>query len=317
MSRAEAGDRTWTVGSGDAGARLDKFLAAPERLMSRGRAAAALARAKVFLNGVEATAADAGTRLAAGDIVRVWMDRPGSARRRPVLGEARDLRILYEDAAIVVLDKPSGVLSVPLERRRAARSVYDELKAYLGRRAGQRPYVVHRIDRDTSGLVVFATNVAAQRELRSQFQQRLPERLYLAVVYGVPDPPAGTWRDRLVWDQRALAQKTARPGDPQGRDAFCHYRTVRLLNGTSLIEVRLVTGRRNQIRLQAALRGHTLVGERRYVHGAHALRPVTFHRQALHAWRLSFAHPVDGRPLQFEAPLPADMTDLIDRLRRR
>jgi 23S rRNA pseudouridine1911/1915/1917 synthase len=100
----------WTVDATDAGARLDKFLAAAERLGSRGRAAQALARGKIYLNDREATPKNAGDMLAAGDVVRVWMDRPGSARRRPTLGEQRDLPIVHEDSAIVVLNKPAGLL---------------------------------------------------------------------------------------------------------------------------------------------------------------------------------------------------------------
>ena len=269
----------------------------------------------MFLNDREASAADAGARLAGGDEVRVWMDRPGSAKRRVSLGGARDLPIVYEDDAIVVLDKPPGVLAVPLERRGGARSVFDDLKDYLRRRGRPRPLVVHRIDRDTSGLVVFAKHARAQAPLKEQFKRRTAERVYLAVVYGRPSPPQGEWRDRLVWDTRALIQKETHPRDPAGKDALCHYRVVERLKGASLIEVRLVTGRRNQIRIQARLRGHMLVGERRYVFGPDSLRTIDFPRQALHACRLAFVHPATGQPLEFEAPLPDDLVRLIAGLR--
>ena len=151
----------WTVDGADAGARLDKFLASAGRLGTRGRAADALARGKIYLNDREATMKDAGVSLAAGDVVRTWMDRPGSAKRRPTLGEERDLPIVHEDSAIVVLNKPAGLLAVPLERREDARSVYEDLKDYLARRRKPRPFVVHRIDRDTSGLVFAKTARAA------------------------------------------------------------------------------------------------------------------------------------------------------------
>jgi 23S rRNA pseudouridine1911/1915/1917 synthase len=119
-----------------------------------------------------------------------------------------------------------------------------------------------------------------------------------------------------VWDQHALIQKETHPADPKGSEAVCHYRTRERFADTSLIEVRLETGKRNQIRLQARLRGHTLVGERRYVFGPAPLRPIDFPRQALHAWRLKFRHPVDDRPLEFEAPPPPDFVKLLKRLRR-
>jgi 23S rRNA pseudouridine1911/1915/1917 synthase len=118
-----------------------------------------------------------------------------------------------------------------------------------------------------------------------------------------------------VWDQKALIQKETHPRDPRGKEARCQYRVVERFGSATLVEVRLETGKRNQIRLQARLRGHTLIGEQRYVYGPDDLRPVPFPRQALHAWRLSFDHPVDGRQLSFEAPLPADMLELLSRLR--
>jgi 23S rRNA pseudouridine1911/1915/1917 synthase len=306
----------WTAGPHDAGLRLDKYLAAAERLGSRAKAATALARGKVFINDREASAADAATRLTAGDVVHVWMDRPGTARRRNTLGDERDLPIVYEDDALIVLNKPAGVLAVPLERREGARSVFEDLKAYLNTRRKPRPFVVHRIDRDTSGLVVFAKTAAAQARLKEQFKRHRAERVYRALVYGQPSPASGTWRDRLVWDTKALIQKETHPRDPRGKDAICHYRLVEPFGHASLIEVTLVTGRRNQIRIQARLRGHTLVGEQRYTYGPDTLRPIAFPRQALHAWQLTFAHPADGRELRFEAPMPADMERLVAQLRR-
>jgi 23S rRNA pseudouridine1911/1915/1917 synthase len=244
------------------------------------------------------------------------MDRPGSSKRRPRASvEAGDVEIVFEDDALMVVNKPAGLLSVPLPRQPDAGSAYDDLEGHLRPRGKQRPLVVHRIDRDTSGLVVFARTVRAQQALKDQFRRREPERVYLAVVYGHPQPSEGTWRDHLVWDSKALIQKQTRAGDPAGKEAISRYRLVEQLEGASLIEVRLVTGKRNQIRLQARLRGHMLVGEQRYVYGPDALRSIEFPRQALHAQRLSFRHPVDGRPLSFEAPLPPDLSALVKRLR--
>src|SRR5262249_51215897 len=151
----------WVVEGRDAGMRLDKFLAAGDRLGSRARATDAIARGKIFVNDREARRVDGGTRLSPGDRVRIWMDRPGSSRRPATLGEDRDLPVVYEDDALVVLDKPAGVLAVPLERREDARSVFEDLARYLTHRKQRRPRVVHRIDRDTSGLVVFAKTARA------------------------------------------------------------------------------------------------------------------------------------------------------------
>ena len=307
----------WRVDERDSGVRLDKFLADPGRLGSRSRAVDALRRGKVFVNDVEAAPDAAAQRLAAGDMVRLWMDRPGTARRRPVNPHAaRDLQIVYEDDVLIVVDKPPGLLAVPLPRRADAPSLTDAIERHLRSRGRLRPMVVHRIDRDTSGLVAFATRADAQLQLKQQFLRHEPERVYLAIVYGHPSPASGTWRDRLVWDDGELIQKATHPRDPRGREARSDYRVVETFRDTSLVEIRLVTGRRNQIRLQARLRGHTLVGERRYVYGPDALRTVEFPRQALHAYRLGFRHPVHGQPLRFEAPLPGDMVALLAQLRR-
>jgi 23S rRNA pseudouridine1911/1915/1917 synthase len=188
---------------------------------------------------------------------------------------------------------------------------------YLRPQGKRRPLVVHRIDRDTSGLVLFAKTSRAHTMLKAQFARREPERIYWAVVYGHPDPPSGTWRDFLVWNREALIQMRTHANDPRAKEAISHYRVLEKYETASLIEVRLVTGKRNQIRLQARLRGHTVVGEQRYVFGPAPLRPIEFGRQALHAYRLAFRHPSDGREVSFEAPLPEDFRALLDQLRSR
>jgi 23S rRNA pseudouridine1911/1915/1917 synthase len=316
-SIATESDFRFVVAGGAAGVRLDRFLAEPAQLGSRRRASLALERGKVFVNDAEVTPADAGRRVKAGDRVRVWMDRPGSARRRWGRPSASPgaLQIVYEDSALIVVNKPAGLLTVPLPRRGDEPNVEEQLAVHLRTRGKRRPLVVHRIDRDTSGLVVFATRSDAQFRLKEQFRRHEPERVYLAVVYGQPAPAAGTWRDRLVWDQAALIQKETHQRDPRGKDAVSEYRVLERFARASLVEVRLKTGKRNQIRLQARLRGHMLVGEQRYIYGPDALREIEFPRQALHSHRLAFRHPVTAQQLSFEAPLPSDMAELIARLR--
>jgi len=316
MTRPPVTVPRWRVTEDEAGRRLDTFLASPNRLGSRSRVVTALDRGRVFVNDVESAAADGASRVKAGDEVCVWTDRPGTARRRPDVIRRSALRIVFEDDDLIVLDKPAGLLSVPLDVREAAASIFEQVEDHLRRSGKRRPLVVHRIDRDTSGLVIFAKHAEAQRQLKEQFRRREPERIYWAVVYGCPDPPAGTWRDRLVWDDRASIQKETHRNDPNGLDAIADYRVVERFATTSLIEVRLETGKRNQIRIQARLRGHTLVGERRYVFGPDTLRPLAFPRHALHACRLAFRHPADGRPLRLEAPVPDDLATLLDRLRQ-
>lgn len=309
-------DDSWTVSDDEAGVRLDKFLAAPDRCGSRARAALALDRGKVYLNGTEASIADAATLVGHGDAVRVWTDRPGSGTHRPRPRQSGELQVIYEDDALIVVNKPAGLLTVPLERRGDARSVFEQIEDRYRSHGKQRPLVVHRIDQDTSGLVVFARDVRSQKRLKDQFKRREPERVYWAVVYGHPDPSSGTWRDHLVWDTTALIQKETHPRDPRATEAISQYRTIEALRDAALLEVHLRTGRRNQIRIQARLRGHTLVGERRYVFGPETLRPIPFGRQALHAYQLTLQHPDDARTLELQASPPPDFLDLLARLRR-
>jgi 23S rRNA pseudouridine1911/1915/1917 synthase len=236
--------------------------------------------------------------------------------RRP--RHKRDLEIVYEDKDLLVINKPAGLLAVPLERRAGAPSVFDQIEDHLRSHGKRRPLVVHRIDRDTSGLVIFAKHAEAQARLKAQFKRREPERVYLALVYGHPEPVTGAWRDRLVWDSKALIQKRTHARDRRGVDAVSHYRVLESFGDASLLEIRLETGKRNQIRIQAQLRGHSLIGERRYVTEETAGRTeISFRRQALHAHRLAFQHPTTGRPLTFEAPIPEDLSALLARLRRR
>jgi 23S rRNA pseudouridine1911/1915/1917 synthase len=276
----------------------------------------ALERGKIYLNDREAGISDAGRRLVAGDVVRAWLDRPGSSRRQPRVGIVDELDVVHEDDDLIVVNKAAGILTVPLERRPDALSVLGQLENRFRSHGRKRIFPVHRIDQNTSGLVVFAKHVSAQRLVKEQFKRRQAKRIYWALVYGIPDPREGVWRDVLVWDEKALIQKQTHPRDPNGQEALSHYAVLETFSEASLIEVALHTGRRNQIRIQARLRGHTLVGEDRYIYGPASLRQIEFGRQALHARRLAIRHPGDNRTLEFEAPLPHDFLALLTRLRR-
>jgi 23S rRNA pseudouridine1911/1915/1917 synthase len=312
------GDRTWTVTAEEAGQRLDKYLAAPDRAASRSRASDALARGRVFVNGQEVDASAAAQPVSPGDVVRLWIDRPGSASRSTKPAARDGLEVVHEDDDLVVVNKPAGLLTVPLDGESQAPSVMALLWDRFRSHRTREPLVVHRIDKDTSGLVLFALQERAQKALIAQFARHTPDRIYLALVIGHPSPAEGTWHDRLSWDADAFVQRPARPGDPEARDAQLDYRVVSTFAESALIEVRLHTGRQGQVRAQAQLRGHALVGDRRY-------RPregtpghaIAFPRQALHAQRLAFDHPADGRRVEYTAPMPEDFRALIDRLRRQ
>ena len=334
----------WRVTEAETGQRLDAWLARRPEIGSRSRATAWLERGKVFLNGAAVDYPDAGRRLQAGDEVGLWVDRPGTATpARRDLRAARDLLdVIREDEAILVADKPAGLLVEPLPGEagaeptlldlvrehlrtpfgwrgplpRQARSTRSPVTAHSVPLADRvRPLVVHRIDRDTSGLVLFAKTRDAQETLKDQFERREPARAYLAVVRGVVGPDAGTWRDRLVWDKARLVQRRAHPREARAKEALARYRVLEQFRDAALLEVSLVTGKRNQIRVQAGLRGHPIIGERLYRFGADPDEGPTLDRQALHAARLTFVHPVTGKPVRVSAPLPGDMQGLIARLK--
>ncbi len=310
--------KTWTVDRTDAGMRLDAWLAARTEIGSRGRARAALECGKVFLNGTELVFSDAGRPVGEGDRVGYWPDRPGSARPRDreVVSARAALDIVHQDEAVLVVNKPSGWLVEPLPGEAQGEvTLVDLLADHLRSGRRTRPFVVHRIDRDTSGLVLFALTVVSRDDLKRQFERRTPERVYLAVVTGHPEPPSGVWRDRLVWDPTRLVQKRAHLDEARAKDAEASYRVLQRFAHHALLEVSLVTGKRNQIRVQAGSRGHPLVGERIYRlgHPTGAGEPP-FDRQALHAARLAFRHPTTRRRVTFTASPPADFQALLARL---
>jgi 23S rRNA pseudouridine1911/1915/1917 synthase len=311
---------TWTISGPDAGGRLDTWLAAQPEVGSRGRARDAVECGTVFVTGQELTYADAARRLRPGDIVGFWPDRPGSSRprSREVVAARSALGVVYQDAHLLVADKAPGWLVEPLPGDAIPEvTLLDMVADRLRSERSVRPYVVHRIDRDTSGLVLFALTPAVRDALKTQFEKRTPTRAYLAVVNGTPIPTSGTWRDRLVWDSDRLVQKRAHAQEERARDAEARYRVVESFASQSLVEISLVTGKRNQIRVQAGSRGHALVGERQYRFGRprDEAREPEFGRQALHAVRLGFTHPATRRHVEFTAAMPADMEGLLRLLR--
>lgn len=309
------------VAAVDAGLRLDQWLVRSGGAASRGQAAAWIERGKVFVNDREAGAASRARRVSAGDRIGVWLDRPGSSKAadRAVAAARASLVVLHEDPSIVVVDKPAGLIVEPLPDEAASEAtVLDLLEDRYRHLPRARVYVVHRIDRDTTGLVLFARTTGARDALKGQFERQTPERLYQAIVAGPLDGPSATWRDLLAWDREARRQRRAHGTDAGAREAVAQVRVVERFEAATLIEVSLVTGKRNQIRVQAALRGHPLLGERQYRFGAppEAAGLPRFSRQALHAWRLRFTHPGTGRTATFTSPLPADFAAGLRALRR-
>ena len=317
IMRTKQGEE-WPVRPEDADQRLDKWLAAAWRLGSRSKALLAIERGKVFIDDVEQGSNDSSRKVVAGERIRVWHDRPGSATKRYFERHDSGLHIIYEDQAIIVINKPAGLLSVPLATQPDEPSLFDQVQRHLRSARKTTLLVVHRIDRDTSGLVIFAKTPLAMSNLKEQFEKRQAERTYLAFVHGLPTTESGTWSDLLVWDQEELKQRAFSNQNTSksapAKTATCHWQIVERHERSALLEVRLVTGKRNQIRIQAALHHHPLIGERMYRDGLPASAAIDFPRQALHAWRLRIEHPVTKQKIRFEAPLPADLQALQTRL---
>jgi 23S rRNA pseudouridine1911/1915/1917 synthase len=216
------------------------------------------------------------------------------ARRR--VSFPRPLGRVYEDDDLVVIDKPPGLLSVASERERG-RTAYRLLWDYLqAGRPPRRPFIVHRLDRETSGLVVFAKSVRAKRHLQSQFESRNVERVYVALVEGRVRNDQGLLESRLVQDQALRVRRGKR-----GRLAITRYRIRERRRDMTVLQLSLGTGRRHQIRVQLADLGHPILGDT-----AHGSRRDPFGRLCLHATRLGFTHPGSGAPVTFESAPPAD-----------
>jgi 23S rRNA pseudouridine1911/1915/1917 synthase len=207
----------------------------------------------------------------------------------------RPLRLVHEDADVLVVDKPAGLLTIATERERH-RTAYRLLADYVAarREPGARLFVVHRLDRETSGLLVFAKSAGAKRALQAQFERRRVERVYVALVEGRVQEPEGTLQSRLETGP-GLRVRPAR--GERGREAITHYRVLERRGDSTLLRLTLTTGRRGQIRAQLAALGHPVVGDAH--HGSRRRAP----RVLLHATRLGFVHP-RGQPVAFTSAPP-------------
>lgn len=290
--------------------RLDRLVASLTSVGSRSRARKAIETGKVFVD--EQVCTEPGAPVPAGATVEVRWNRPGTSVDRTKARAALDdagLTILYQDDQVVAVDKPPGLLTdtASKEQHRTRDSVYKRLRALL-RAAGDRPRTVHRIDRDTSGVVLFARSDQAEAALRDQFRARSPERVYRAIVVGSPDWNSQTWRDHTRWHKGRRILEKVHAKTPGAWETISHAAVVRRMGELTELEVRLTTGRRNQIRLQASLRGLPLLGERLYVDRTHP-RPANAPRaarQLLHAHELQVLHPTSRTTLTVRAPLPRD-----------
>jgi 23S rRNA pseudouridine1911/1915/1917 synthase len=315
-----------------ASARLDKALAALMPEMSRTRIQALAVEGRVSVNG--AAEATCSRKMLAGDVVVV--DEPPPVAAEP-LGEAIPLTILHEDDDLIVLDKPAGLVVHPSGGHETG-TLVNALIAHCGASLSgiggvMRPGIVHRLDKDTSGVMVVAKNDRAHKALSAQFADHGRtgplERAYVALVWGVPARKHGTihtYIDRSTANRERMAVTK----EGVGREAITHYEVQEVYNGTdgtplvSKVVCMLETGRTHQIRVHMAHLGHALLGDPTYGGGfrtkASKLGPAaqvaleTLGRQALHAAVLGFAHPASEEEMRFESDLPADMQVLVEAL---
>jgi 23S rRNA pseudouridine1911/1915/1917 synthase len=300
----------------DTGARLDKALAEGSGL-SRERVKALLGEGHVWVDG--ARAAQASAKLPAGTRWAIHVPAPV-----PAVAAAQDIALVvaYEDEHLIVIDKPAGLVVHPAAGNLDGTLVNALLHHCAGQLSGiggvERPGIVHRIDKDTSGLLVVAKSDVAHEGLARQFADHSIERAYLAVCSGRPLPPAGTIRGaiaRSTSDRKKMALVGPNIQGSRGKHAVTHYRALQALESATYLECQLETGRTHQVRVHLASIGHPLVGDPVYGRSLPAIRPILarlgFARQALHAARLGFVHPVSGQRLAFAAMLPVDMRELI------
>jgi 23S rRNA pseudouridine1911/1915/1917 synthase len=213
------------------------------------------------------------------------------------------LQILHEDDDVIVVLKANGLLTVATEREKET-TAQAYLNDYLQQKREGRIHVVHRLDRETSGVLVFAKNFEARETLKSQFAVHSTDRIYVAIVEGEMDPPQGTFRSNLL-ERRDLRMESV-DAHPDAKHAVTHYRTLQAGRGYSMLEITLETGRKNQIRTHLAEAGHPVVGDRMY---GSEVNPLG--RLGLHAKLLAFDHPSTGKRLSFTAPVPKSFGELL------
>ncbi len=309
-----AGRTRLVAGPADAGARLDQFLAAHLQDVSRSQIQRLIRDGRVSVSAGEVRAS-----LAVTPDLQVEVDMPPPVPAVPA-GEDLPLSIIHDDADLIVVNKPPGMVVHPAAGH-ATGTLVNALLHHVPDLSGiggiERPGIVHRLDRGTSGVMVVAKHDKAHRALSAQFHDRLVRKEYLALVWRAP--AAGLRiEDPLGRDPNHRQRMSSRAR--RGRSALTEVIEVEALRGVSLIRVLIGTGRTHQIRVHLSEHGHPLVGDALYggVHKrlpTHLAAVARLTRPFLHAARLSFTHPADGRTLTFEAPLPPDLDAVITALR--
>lgn len=305
-----------TISPAADGWRLDRALAEAVPTLSRERLKVLIASGAVV--GDAGPVRDPARKATAGAQFQVNVPEPKPAHNE---AQAIDLTIAYEDEHLIVVDKPAGLVVHPAAGNLDGTMVNALLHHCAGQLSGiggvARPGIVHRIDKDTSGLIVAAKHDRAHEGLARQFKAHSIDRRYLAIVAGRPLAGSGRVEARLGRSS-ADRKKMAVVGGEAGKHAITHWRLLDPLREAALVECRLETGRTHQVRVHMASIGHPLLGDPVYGRSKAVHRPTLetlgFRRQALHATRLGFIHPVTGHALSFDSAMPDDMQELFNRL---
>ena len=294
------------------GQRIDRLVQELVAL-SRSQVAGLFDHGCVLANGAICT--QPAQRLAAGDRVEVKYDPNQRYHPKPKPRRNLGFEIVFEDKHLIVVNKPADLLTVPTVRAET-NTLLSKVADYVKHVSkGRGAFTVHRLDRGVSGLLVLGKTQEIVRELKDQFAASKPEREYLAIVAGDVQQPSGTFESLLATDKDLNRFSTE--DEEVGQLAITHYRVVSALRDTTLVQVRLETGRRNQIRVHFAEAGHPVLGDPRY-RPEQAAHPHWPHKRlALHARLLGFEHPVTGQPLRFEAALPAEMERFLAGSRKK
>jgi 23S rRNA pseudouridine1911/1915/1917 synthase len=311
----------YTIESGAAGERLDTFIAGCIDHCSRSHAALLIRHGFVQVNG---QSCKAGYRVKINDAITASLPPPVSG---DLVAEPLPLDILFEDPDLLIINKPADLVMHPAAGHSSGTLVHGILyhcPNLEGIGMEKRPGIVHRLDKDTSGIVLVAKNGRAHQELSRQFKTRSIQKHYLTLVAGSPKSMQG--RIDMPVGRHPVERKKMSTRSKRGREALTLWRVRERYTAATLLDVELKTGRTHQIRVHCQAMGFPIVGDSTYgwkgalkkiAAGNAALQTALkdVKRQMLHAYRLGFNHPVDGRPLSFEAPLPKDMATLLDQLR--
>ncbi|MBD5186325.1 MAG: RluA family pseudouridine synthase [Bacteroidales bacterium] len=288
---------TYTVNTAEP-ARLIDFLISAMPQRTRTTVKELLRHQQVAVNGEPLTLAT--TEVKSGDTVKVNLVRPF------IKFYNRRMKMVYEDDDVIVVNKGYGLLSMGTDKIKEG-TAYSILREYVKWSDPRKKlFIIHRLDRDTSGLMMFAKNTEAKETMQHNWNNMVLNRTYVCVVEGIVEEDSGTIRSYLTENSRHEVYSTPEPESPESKLAVTRWKVLARGKGRTLLEVELDTGRKNQIRVHMKEMGHPIVGDRRYGAG-----PSPIHRLCLHAATLRFVHPVTRRDMNFSTPVPAAFRTLV------